>query len=351
MLERTTLEEVLKPSPNFGLEYTFEGKPFLSTLTAPYHRALHMGEPHRRMLMCFAGTGTSVREALRSFLKLESLPVTAEHQTLVYRLVKGLKDFQALVTPEDPASMYNAEMARAYLEHRTMPTEVSGWVARAAALRKKTRVLDLASGTGALANALAQKSALVTGMDVSASFLKVAAEDARARGVQVDYRHESANRLLFHEAKYDVVTVSLAFHWMDPYLAALGIYNVLKPGGRLLIVDGYPLVPKRHPLYSLYKRARPFSFASRRRFYTALFSVAREANPLRCVQRFEFREKRNLDIPYSRAFLSKEHLKELKAPGWEDTAAFWRNKEKKVGAPPESAFRAEFRWGVSLFRA
>ena len=48
-------------------------------------------------------------------------------------------------------------------------------------------LLDLGCGHGRIANGLAERGARVTGLDATPLFLKRAGDDARARGVEVQY--------------------------------------------------------------------------------------------------------------------------------------------------------------------
>ncbi len=341
-------DDVLKPSPHFALEVDFDGKPYVTSLTHPYNRAVNLTEPHRVLLGCFSGTGTSVREAIAAFLRVNGLARTAEHQRIAYQLVSGLERHQILVRVGDARAMYGADMADDYREHRTIPPAIARWVARAARIRKPTRVLDLATGTGALANQLAEISSHVTGMDVSEPFLRIAAGDAAQRGVRVRYLHDNCNRLPFHTEHYDVVTISLALHWLDPGRAARGIYSVLEQGGYLVIIDGWLTVPRRHPLARLLNtRGRLDAAAHARSLETRLTALG---CPVRHLASCELDERRSIGIPFAKAFLSQEHLKAAASPGWEDPARMWRALERRFAKSNARAWMGTFRWAAFSFR-
>jgi ubiquinone/menaquinone biosynthesis C-methylase UbiE len=67
------------------------------------------------------------------------------------------------------------------------------------------RVLDVGTGTGRAALALAARGASVTGVDASDEMLKVAAERAAARGIPVEFRPADAHALPFDDRAFDVV--------------------------------------------------------------------------------------------------------------------------------------------------
>jgi SAM-dependent methyltransferase len=97
-------------------------------------------------------------------------------------------------------------------------------------------VLDLACGHGDLANRLAARGCLVTGLDSSAVFLDRARADAAAAGVTVDYVAGDMRQLPW-SGRFDRITNwSTAFGYFDDTTnrAVLdGIVRALRPGGRL----------------------------------------------------------------------------------------------------------------------
>lgn len=98
------------------------------------------------------------------------------------------------------------------------------------------RVLDLCCGHGDLANALAARGCVVTGLDSSPVFLDRARADAAALGVDVDFIAGDM-RALPWTAEFDrVVNWSTAYGYFvdDTNRAVLAsIARALRPGGRL----------------------------------------------------------------------------------------------------------------------
>lgn len=108
-----------------------------------------------------------------------------------------------------------------------------------AALNGRERVLDLGCGAGHTALALASSAARVTALDLTPEMLAVASALAGERGVaNVDFCLGDAAALPFADRSFDLVTSRYsAHHYADPTRAVAEAARVLRPGGRLLLVD------------------------------------------------------------------------------------------------------------------
>jgi SAM-dependent methyltransferase len=109
----------------------------------------------------------------------------------------------------------------------------------AAALTGRERVLDLGTGAGHTAMALAPHAASVAAVDLTPAMLSVAAGLAAGRGLtNVTFREADASALPFPEASFDVVACRYAaHHFAEPALALREAARVLVPGGRFVMVD------------------------------------------------------------------------------------------------------------------
>lgn len=110
----------------------------------------------------------------------------------------------------------------------------------AVAPRPGDHVLDVATGTGNLALALASRvepDGNVLGIDLAEGMLEFAQRKSRARKVKnVEYRMMDARNLEFEDNTFDLVTCGLAvFYFPDIPGTLAEMCRVLKPGGRLAI--------------------------------------------------------------------------------------------------------------------
>jgi ArsR family transcriptional regulator len=114
------------------------------------------------------------------------------------------------------------------------------WQALAGLLPSNWVVGDLGCGTGALLTTLAQSVGRVIGVDASDEMLAA----ARARTADLDnveLRRGSLEALPIENDTLDAATMMLVLHHVaSPGAAIADAARVLKPGGRLLIVDMAP---------------------------------------------------------------------------------------------------------------
>jgi ubiquinone/menaquinone biosynthesis C-methylase UbiE len=99
--------------------------------------------------------------------------------------------------------------------------------------------LDAGCGTGFLTFELAARGHHVTGVDFASSMIAEARRKAAALGVSVRFEEADAEQLPFPPARFDLV-VSRHLLWTLPHPeAAIDEWiRVLRPGGRLVVVDG-----------------------------------------------------------------------------------------------------------------
>jgi demethylmenaquinone methyltransferase/2-methoxy-6-polyprenyl-1,4-benzoquinol methylase len=122
-----------------------------------------------------------------------------------------------------------------------------------ARVRAGERVLDVASGSGDLARAFAARGAEVWMSDINAAMLargrdRVLDAGRLAPAVQCD-----AERLPFAAASFDCVSVAFGLRNMTRKDAALAeMARVLKPGGRLLVLEFSRIWQPFEKAYDLY---------------------------------------------------------------------------------------------------
>ena len=99
---------------------------------------------------------------------------------------------------------------------------------------------DLGCGTGQVTAALAPFVSHVIAVDGSAAMLQAARKRLQGTG-NVDLRRGELEALPIDDAKLDIATLMLVLHHVPDLNKALGdVARVLKPGGRLLVVDMLP---------------------------------------------------------------------------------------------------------------
>lgn len=109
-----------------------------------------------------------------------------------------------------------------------------------ALLPRDWTVGDLGCGTGAVVRALSPHVARVIGVDASEDMLSAARGRESAEGT-VEWRQGALEALPIETSSIDAATMMLVLHHLPSPAAALGeAARVLKPGGRLLIVDMAP---------------------------------------------------------------------------------------------------------------
>ena len=100
-------------------------------------------------------------------------------------------------------------------------------------------ILDLACGPGVVTAALAGGTRNITAFDATPAMLDKARQRCEKAGfTHVQYQQGDAEALPFAENTFDVVVTRLAVHhFAHPDRVLAGVLRVLRPGGRLVLVD------------------------------------------------------------------------------------------------------------------
>lgn len=97
------------------------------------------------------------------------------------------------------------------------------------------KVLDVGCGGGILSEAMAQRGATVTGIDMGEAPLKIAKLHALESGLNIEYQKIPVEELAEQQAEsFDVVTcLEMLEHVPDPSSIIRACYKLCKPGGQV----------------------------------------------------------------------------------------------------------------------
>jgi len=126
-------------------------------------------------------------------------------------------------------------------------------------LKAGQKVLDLAGGTGDLAMKMAGMvgpSGQVVLSDINGSMLRRGRERLTDNGIagNVEYVQANAECLPFPDNTFDCITIAFGLRNVtDKDKALRSMHRVLKPGGRLLVLEfSKPVAPGLAPVYDVY---------------------------------------------------------------------------------------------------
>jgi ubiquinone/menaquinone biosynthesis C-methylase UbiE len=198
------------------------------------------------------------------------------------------------------------ELARRYDLHRPQVHALALCEIRAKrSERKISAALDVACGTGHSATALSTVAPRVYACDVSAAMLGLAQQRASGIGVV----RAEAEILPFRSDIFDLVTVSMAFHWFDQeqFIAEVGrvlagngelwVYNFVFPG--LLMGDDTFSVWYREVYLSRYP-------VPTRHWDTLARLLVDEKLPLFFIEQHEFRYEVSFSASALRSYLTTQ---------------------------------------------
>lgn len=212
-------------------------------------------------LLCDAGLLERYREGAWVFYRLADrgaqMPLirlaldlaAAEEDTLLARdniRLAAIKRGRA-----EAAAVYFRNNAVRWAELRSLhidEVEVEAALVATLGDRPVRTLLDVGTGTGRILELLAPRVEFAEGIDASREMLSVARSRIEAAGLRnCSVRPGDMYRLPFENGAFDLVTFHQVLHFAEEPAAALAeAARVLKPGGRLLVVDFAP-----HDLESL----------------------------------------------------------------------------------------------------
>jgi len=126
-----------------------------------------------------------------------------------------------------------------------------------AGVKQGEKILDLAGGTGDLAAKFAKlvgPDGQIVLADINAAMLQVGRERLLDKGILVNTAQVNAECLPFADNTFDLITIAFGLRNVtDKDVALASMLRVLKPGGRLLVLEFSELkIPPLKPLYDLY---------------------------------------------------------------------------------------------------
>ena len=116
------------------------------------------------------------------------------------------------------------------------------------------QVLDVATGTGDLAIAIASlRPARIRGVDIASGMMQVGREKVEARGLSgiIDFTEGAAENLPFPDETFDAVTVAFGVrNYADLRKGLAEMKRILRPGGVMLVLEFSH--PRHFPFRQLY---------------------------------------------------------------------------------------------------
>lgn len=197
-------------------------------------------------------------------------------------------------------------------------------------LEEGAEVLDLACGHGRIANRLAARGALVTGLDTDRVSLERAGRDAAESGVEVTYLEGDMRRLAWHDRFDAALLWFTAFGYFDPannQAVLEGLCRALRPGGRLVVELNHLPWTLAHFLPQSFVR-RGDDFMLDERVWHAETSVME-------TRRLVIRDGGVRETPYShRMYMPAELAALLQDAGFREATALGRTGEPLVASDP-----------------
>ncbi len=300
-------------SDKFGFACDDARSPILYLLTNP-ERHLRLSAAARVLLACFSPTvPLTVSEAKAKVCRFYGVGGSDASVSKLQALVEAFVQCGVLVPTTAKVGTYPDEMIRYYAAARQVPSEICRMIASEGAIKHNTTVLDIGTGPGSIAIQLAGRSDKVTAIDISGSFLRMAEKIAQSQQRRIRFIRGDANKLVFHDAQYDVVTAAQVLHWLDPQLATRGICRILRDEGRLFVLESKALLAPRHPFQKHFgyghtsKAAVLRECARHARQHAETFGHQWAIpSPLALTGKWLFRERHSFDLNFARAYFFEQ---------------------------------------------
>ncbi len=148
------------------------------------------------------------------------------------------KEFDGWAEQYDQSVLHHLLFHRCYLKFIELITRQDN------SQEQNLEILDVGCGTGTLGSMLAQCgiSDHVVGLDMTIKMCDLARQKAQHIGLgeKLNFLAGDSEHLPFNAGSFDIVTCSNSFHHYPAKPIVLEqFYRVLKPGGKLIILDGF----------------------------------------------------------------------------------------------------------------
>ncbi|HVA91480.1 MAG TPA: class I SAM-dependent methyltransferase [Chloroflexota bacterium] len=154
-----------------------------------------------------------------------------------------------MTAPTSSAAVHFDEVAAAYASSAVHARgEDLPWMVEALAPRPAWRVLDVGTGAGHAAMAVAPLVVHVTAVDVAPNMLAIAARLCAERGISNVTTLETNGRdLPFEGGAFDAaITRFSAHHWREPDAVIAEVERILPPGAPFVLVDSISPSDRAH---------------------------------------------------------------------------------------------------------
>lgn len=156
------------------------------------------------------------------------------HLTKLYPLL----EFKPEDAPVDRSYDQVSELYEDTFEDLTVRRDEWDWLNSEIDFSKKPKLLDIGCGNGAFLRQIAPRLSTGSGADASAGMLKMARNKAEQKNISnLQFAQISGPQLPYEDNSFDYVISVLSFRYLDWDPMVHEILRVLKPGGRILILD------------------------------------------------------------------------------------------------------------------